>query len=79
MRITAGFRLGRHRELVGELKELACTYPLHEWFQGTLIIALQRCGRRSEALEVYQRLSTQLRDELGLDPSPGLQRLRRAC
>lgn len=76
LRITAGFRLGRHRELVGELKELACAHPLHEWFQGTLIIALERCGRRSEALEVYQRLSTQLRDELGLDPSPGLQRLR---
>ncbi len=75
-RITAGFRLGRHRELVGELKELAFAYPLHEWFQGSLIIALERCGRRSEALAVYQRLSALLREELGLDPSPGLQRLR---
>jgi DNA-binding SARP family transcriptional activator len=61
---------------VGDLKELACAYPLHEWFQGSLIIALQRCGRRSEALEVYQRLRVVLRDELGLDPSPGLQQLR---
>ncbi|MFI0240546.1 BTAD domain-containing putative transcriptional regulator [Streptomyces sp. NPDC016845] len=76
LRITAGFRLGRHRELVAGLKELACAHPLHEWFQGTLIIALERCGRRSEALAVYQRLRAQLRDELGLDPSPGLQRLR---
>lgn len=76
LRITAGFHLGRHRELVAELKELACAYPLHEWFQGTLIIALERCGRRSEALAVYQRLRALLRDELGLDPSPGLQRLR---
>ncbi|MEU6392305.1 AfsR/SARP family transcriptional regulator [Streptomyces sp. NPDC046939] len=76
LRVTAGFRLGRHRELVGELKELACAHPLHEWFQGSLIIALERCGRRSEALAVYQRLSALLRDELGLDPSPGLQRLR---
>ncbi|CAL9320790.1 AfsR/SARP family transcriptional regulator [Streptomyces sp. SudanB66_2053] len=76
MRITAGLRLGRHRELVGDLKELACAHPLHEWFQGTLIIALQRCGRRSEALDVYQQLRVALRDELGLDPSPGLQRLR---
>lgn len=76
LRITAGLHLGRHRDLVGELKELACAHPLHEWFQGSLIIALQRCGRRSEALDVYRRLSTQLRDELGLDPSPGLQRLR---
>ncbi|MEW1648198.1 AfsR/SARP family transcriptional regulator [Streptomyces sp. NPDC091219] len=76
LRITAALRLGLHRDLVGELKELACAHPLHEWFQGALIIALERCGRRSEALEVYQRLSALLRDELGLDPSPGLQRLR---
>ncbi|MDO0924372.1 AfsR/SARP family transcriptional regulator [Streptomyces sp. TG1A-8] len=76
LRIEADLRLGRHRQLVGELKELACAHPLHEWFQGTLIIALQRCGRRSEALQVYQRLRERLRDELGLDPSPGLQRIR---
>ncbi|MEU3985436.1 AfsR/SARP family transcriptional regulator [Streptomyces sp. NPDC026672] len=76
MRITAGLSLGLHRELVAELKELASTHPLHEWFQGGLIIALQRCGRRSEALQVYQRLSRLLRDELGLDPSPGLQQIR---
>lgn len=76
LRITAGLGLGLHRELVPELKELASTYPLHEWFQGGLIIALQRCGRRSEALQVYQRLRHLLRDELGLDPSPGLQQIR---
>ncbi|MET9079503.1 AfsR/SARP family transcriptional regulator [Streptomyces sp. NPDC004232] len=76
LRVIAGLRLDRHRELVGELKELACARPLHEWFQGALIITLERCGRRGEALEVYRRLRAQLRDELGLDPSPGLQRLR---
>ncbi|WP_405876720.1 AfsR/SARP family transcriptional regulator [Streptomyces sp. NBC_01136] len=76
LRISAGLGLGLHRELVAELKELASTHPLHEWFQGGLIIALQRCGRRSEALHVYQRLRELLRDELGLDPSPGLQQIR---
>jgi DNA-binding SARP family transcriptional activator len=76
LRIAVGLRLGRHRELVGELKELACAHPLHEWFQGGLIIALERSGRRSEALQVYQRLRDLLREELGLDPSPGLQRIR---
>lgn len=73
LRISASLQLGLHRELVGELKELACAHPLHEWFQGSLIIALQGCGRRSEALQIYQRLRNVLRDELGLDPSPGLQ------
>ncbi|MEV5787425.1 BTAD domain-containing putative transcriptional regulator [Streptomyces sp. NPDC048448] len=76
LRITAGLGLGQHRELVAELKELASTYPLHEWFQGGLIIALQRCGRSSEALQVYQRLRQLLRDELGLEPSAGLQQIR---
>ncbi|GAB3963652.1 AfsR/SARP family transcriptional regulator [Streptomyces sparsus] len=76
LRITAELRRGRHRELVGELKELVCVHPMHEWFQGTLIITLERCGRRSEALQVYQRLREVLRDELGLDPSPVLQRIR---
>ncbi|AXI80320.1 AfsR/SARP family transcriptional regulator [Peterkaempfera bronchialis] len=76
LRISADLHLGLHRELVGELKELACAHPLHEWFQGGLIIALQRCGRRGEALQVYQRLREVLRDELGLDPSPGLQRIQ---
>jgi DNA-binding SARP family transcriptional activator len=76
LRIGAGLCLGRHRELVGELKELACVHPLHEWFHGSLIIALQSCGRRAEALQVYQRLQKVLREELGLDPSPGLQQIR---
>ncbi|TPQ23559.1 AfsR/SARP family transcriptional regulator [Streptomyces sporangiiformans] len=76
LRIGAGLRVGRHRQLVGELKELACVHPLHEWFHGSLIIALQSCGRRSEALQVYQRLRKVLREELGLDPSPGLQQIR---
>ncbi|MDI5963740.1 AfsR/SARP family transcriptional regulator [Streptomyces sp. SL13] len=76
LRVSAELSLGLHRELVGELKELACAHPLHEWFQGSLIIALQRCGRRDEALQVYQQLRTVLRDELGLDPSPGIQRIQ---
>ena len=77
-RIEADMLLGRHRELIGELKALTTAYPLHEWFHSQLIVALYRAGRRSEALEVYQLLRRLLREELGLDPSPELQQLQLA-
>lgn len=77
-RIEADLRLGRHRQLIGELKTLAAVHPLHEWFHALLMVALHRCGRRAEALEVYQRLRRVLADELGLEPSFDLQDLQRA-
>ncbi|MFI6847844.1 AfsR/SARP family transcriptional regulator [Kitasatospora sp. NBC_00085] len=77
-RIEADLRLGRHHELVGELSGLCAQYPLHEGLQGQLMIALYRSGRRSTALEAYQRLRTVLSRELGLDPSPELRELQSA-
>ncbi|MFI0349087.1 AfsR/SARP family transcriptional regulator [Actinomadura sp. 9N407] len=75
MRIEADMRLGRHQELISELKQLIFTYPLHEGFHGDLMTALNHSGRRYEALEVYRRLRTTLINELGLEPSTPLQRL----
>ncbi|MDH6579760.1 AfsR/SARP family transcriptional regulator [Kitasatospora sp. MAP5-34] len=77
-RIEADLRLGRHHELVGELAGLSAQYPLHEGLQAQLMIALYRSGRRSTALETYQRLRTVLSLELGLDPSPELRALQSA-
>jgi len=76
LRIQADGELGRHRELVGEMRSLVRTHPLNEWFHGQLIVALSRCGRRGEALQAYQNLRTVLSDQLGLDPQPELQRLQ---
>ncbi|MFH9067505.1 BTAD domain-containing putative transcriptional regulator [Streptomyces coeruleorubidus] len=73
MRIQADMRLGRNRELIGELRSLVALYPLDEWFHAQLIEVLQRSGRRGEALESYHHLRRLLRAELGLDPSPELQ------
>ncbi|MFF5443303.1 BTAD domain-containing putative transcriptional regulator [Streptomyces achromogenes] len=41
-----------------------------------MIPALCRAGRRGEALEAYQDLHRILKRELGLEPSPELQRLQ---
>ncbi len=77
-RIEADLQLGRHRGLVSELKELTMTQPLHEGFHSQLMLALQRCQRRDEALDVYRRFRGRLVEELALEPSPDLQRLHRS-
>jgi SARP family transcriptional regulator, regulator of embCAB operon len=77
LRIQADMEMGRHREIIGELRLLTAAYPLNEWFSSQLITALACAGRRSEALHVYQKVRAVLRSELGLDPSPDLQRVQR--
>ncbi|WP_327713860.1 AfsR/SARP family transcriptional regulator (plasmid) [Streptomyces sp. NBC_00464] len=75
-RIEADLRLGRHRELLGELTVLVSRYRTHEALHGQFMLALYRSGRRSEALSVYQRLRQALVRDLGLEPSAGLRRLQ---
>jgi DNA-binding SARP family transcriptional activator len=75
-RIEADLRLGRYQDLISELKHLVWVHPLHEAFYSQLLVALYRCDRRGEALEVYRRLRKTLIDELGLDPSPFTQQIQ---
>jgi SARP family transcriptional regulator, regulator of embCAB operon len=77
-RIEADLRLGRHRELLGELTVLVRRYRTHETLHGQFMLALHRSGRRSEALDAYQRLRTTLVRELGLEPSAALHKLQRS-
>ncbi|WP_084961150.1 AfsR/SARP family transcriptional regulator [Thermoactinospora rubra] len=77
LRIQADLALGRHRDLIAELRLLVAVYPFNEWFHGQLITALGRSHRRGEALEVYHALRRRLDEELGLAPSPELQELYR--
>ncbi|MDT0544703.1 AfsR/SARP family transcriptional regulator [Streptomyces lonegramiae] len=71
----AELRLGRHGELLPELRDLAAAHPLDERVVRQLIVTLYRCGRQAEALEVYTRTRERLADELGVDPGPELQAL----
>jgi DNA-binding SARP family transcriptional activator/ABC-type glycerol-3-phosphate transport system substrate-binding protein len=75
-RIAAGFALGQHAMLVGELRSLIETHPLRERFWEQLMLALARSGRRGEALDVYERFRLTFAQELGLDPSARLQQLQ---
>ncbi|MEV8594622.1 AfsR/SARP family transcriptional regulator [Streptomyces sp. NPDC052012] len=74
-RIGADLQLGRHAEIVPELRVLVAKHPMHENFCAQLMTALHRSGSAWRALEAYQRLRTTLIEELGLEPSPRLQRL----
>jgi len=75
LRIEADMRLGKHRELVAELRGLVTADPLNEWLHAQLIEALRRSGRRGEALGAFRDLRKLLDEELGLEPSVELQRL----
>ncbi len=77
-RIDADLALGRHADMLGELTALAARYPLDECFSAQLITALYRTGHTARALQVFQRLRSSLVEELGIEPSPQLQRLQRA-
>ncbi len=73
--VDAELALGRHHDLVPELRRLTDEQPMRERLWGQLILALYRCGRQSEALRAYSELRRLLAEELGIDPSPELRRL----
>jgi DNA-binding SARP family transcriptional activator/tetratricopeptide (TPR) repeat protein len=70
---------GRHADLVPEIRALVAAHPVRERLVAQLMTALHRGGRDAEAQEVYRELAGRLADELGIDPSPELRRLREVC
>ncbi|MGW0771351.1 AfsR/SARP family transcriptional regulator [Streptomyces sp. NPDC002676] len=77
-RIDAELRLGRHVELIAELTDLIARHPQHEGLHSQAMVALYRSGRQAAALDVYLRLRQCLIEELGVEPSPQLQRMHQA-
>ena len=72
-RIDCDLHLGRHGEVVAELRQLVRAHPLQEQFHAQLMLGLYRNGRQAEALAAYQDVRRVLADELGLDPGPELR------
>lgn len=77
-RIDADLGCGRHAQVAGELESLVAEHPLRERLRAQLMLALYRSGRQAEALEAYRNARHTLLEELGLEPSPALQRLEQA-
>jgi DNA-binding SARP family transcriptional activator len=73
-RIDLDLAAGSDRGLVAELLRLTTAYPLREPLWVRLLIALQRSGRRAEALATYETVRVRIAEDLGVDPGPELQR-----
>jgi DNA-binding SARP family transcriptional activator/tetratricopeptide (TPR) repeat protein len=77
-RIELEIRIGRHHEVIGELRGLTAAHPLRERLYGQLMLALYRDGRRADALEIYRDARRIFVEEHGLDPGEQLRTLERA-
>lgn len=77
-RLGAELALGKHVEAVDELHRLVDEYPLREQLRCHLMLAMYRCGRRAEALDVYRTGRAVMVAELGMEPGPELRELERA-
>ncbi len=74
-RVDAELALGRHAEVIDDLWRHVEEHPLRETSWRQLMVALDRAGRRADALRAYERLRAILVDHSGIEPGPELRRL----
>ena len=74
-RVEVELRLGHHAYLVGEIADLVAQHPFDQTLARHLMIALYRCGRAADALEIYRRTRRRFVEELGTEPGPELRDL----
>src|SRR5215469_3046852 len=75
--LDARLALGRHRQVLAELRCIVAADPLREHAWAQLVTALYRCGARAEALAAYSRLRLTLVSAYGIEPGPELQDLHK--
>jgi DNA-binding SARP family transcriptional activator/tetratricopeptide (TPR) repeat protein len=75
-RVEANLRLGEHDAVIGELEALVAAHPGRERLAAQLMLALYRCARQGDALDVFARTRAYLLGELGLEPGPALKALQ---
>jgi DNA-binding SARP family transcriptional activator len=76
-RIDCDLARGHHEGVLGELSVLVHEHPLRERLRAQQMLALYRADRQAEALDAYQQARRALVDDLGIEPSDGLQRLQK--
>jgi DNA-binding SARP family transcriptional activator len=78
LRVEAQLGLGLQARVVAELEDLVAKHPFRERLREQLMLALYRDGRQAEALDVYRRTREEFVTELGIEPSPTLQKLQQS-
>ena len=68
--------LGSHAHIIGTLRSFTNAHPLRERPRAQLMLALYRCGRQAEALELFRNYRALLEHELGLEPAAPLCELQ---
>ncbi len=71
-------KLGKHHDVIGELRGLVARHPLREGLHASLMLALYRDGRQADALEAGRQARRVLAELTGLDPGEKLASLERA-
>ncbi|SEF95713.1 DNA-binding transcriptional activator of the SARP family [Nonomuraea solani] len=64
---------GRAAEALATVEAVAVQFPYDEAIQARLLGLLGACGRRAEALRLFESIRRRLADDLGVDPSPPLR------
>jgi SARP family transcriptional regulator, regulator of embCAB operon len=67
--------MGLDTLVMADLLPLVKEHPTRERLVGSLMTALYRCGRRSDALATYQLTREILVEDLGIEPGPALLRI----
>jgi len=82
LRVTARERraelvlsLGKAEDAVADLQAIVAEHPERERARGLLMRALYQSGRHTDALATFRSWRGHLSEDLGLDPSPALERI----
>jgi DNA-binding SARP family transcriptional activator len=73
--LDAMLAVGEADAVVAEARRFVAAHPFHEHGWQTLMLALYRTGRQSDAVAAAAELRRVLADELGLDPAPETREL----
>ncbi len=76
-RLEAELELGYHEQVLPELRRLVIEQPFRERPHALAMLAFYRCGRQTEALDLYGEFRSRLRQQLGLEPARELRELQR--
>jgi DNA-binding SARP family transcriptional activator/tetratricopeptide (TPR) repeat protein len=71
--LTTVVDLGHYDHAATELSTLTQAHPLRERLRELHMLALYGAGRQAEALTAFNNTRLLLREELGVDPGPGLR------